>query len=609
MNKSLLPLLLGVLLALPAYAEPPLAEREQLNALLWMQQAAEFRASSLMAYTAASQQLSSAKRGGTAAVEQLAQGGYNGKKPIVVLDIDETVLDNSRLDASLVKAGQPLDKALWAQWVGEQQATALPGARDFILKARQQGLQVFFVSNRNCNAQGGYNALGQALDCPQKAATLANLETQLGYRPRDEELLLRDEKQGRDDSDKTARRSELAKTYRIALLLGDDLNDFIRRADYREAEHGKYWGRRWFVLSNPVYGSWTKAYANLPGKYAALTPWRELPPPQPLGPKSLTLASWNLEWLADAAVLNSSGYWEQCLAQNWPNKKLRDDLPYCDVYKKDNMLSAADYENKLGALKAGLTELATQGIDLLAVQEVQNPAALAAVLPDGYQVVCFTTRADAQNIGYAVRSGAQLNFSCREVAELSLESIGGAVRRGLELSLRLGNQDLQLLNVHLKSRCASGNMDNPNNSACRTLQRQMPVLEGWIEAQANAGKPFAIIGDWNRDLEGEVRRNLTARSDASDPAGPIVVSAVRNLFPEINDHTPPASEMLLANVDRSAAARSACHKTLDQLVLSQRLLQQLDPLSLNAGLLPAKLVKGPAAASDHCALVTRLNLP
>ena len=85
--------------------------------------------------------------------------------------------------------------------------------------------------------------------------------------------------------------------------------------------------------------------------------------------------------------------------------------------------------------------------------------------------------------------------------------------------------------------------------------------------------------------------------------------AIRNLFPEINDHNPASSEMLLANVDRSAAARSACHKTLDQLVLSQRLLQQLDPASLNAGLLPAKLVKGPAAASDHCALISRLSLP
>ena len=610
MNPSRLLLVAAVLASTLVQAEIPLAGREQLNALLWMQQATEYRASTQMTYAAATQQLSVARRGGVAAVEQAMQGGYKSKKPIVVLDIDETVLDNSALNASLVQAGRELNPQLWAQWVNEQQAALLPGAREFILKARQQGLGVVFVSNRNCNAQGGYNAQGMALDCPQKSATLANLEHQLGYRPRDDELLLRDEKQGRDDSDKTARRAELAKTYRIALLIGDDLNDFIRAADYRDAEHGKHWGRRWFVLPNPVYGSWQRPWADVPGKYAALKAWRELPAPVAPGPKSLGLASWNLEWLSDPQRLISSGFWQQCAAQNWPNKKLRDDLPYCDVYQQDKLLSADDYQLKLHAVKAGLEALAAQGMDLLAVQEVQSPAALQAVLPDGFEVACFTTRVDVQNIAYAVRSSVHLPFQCREVPELSLENNdSGGVRRGLELSLRLGQQELKLLNVHLKSRCASGNMDNPKNSACRTLQRQMPALEGWIEAQAAAGKPFAIIGDWNRDLEGEVRRNLPARSDASDPAGPIVVPAIRNLFPEINDHQPPASEMVLASVDRSAAARNACHKALDQLVLSRTLLQKLDQTSLNTGLLPARLVKGPAAASDHCALQTQLTLP
>lgn len=180
MNPSRLLLVGAVLASTLAQAEIPLAGREQLNALLWMQQATEYRASTQMTYAAATQQLSVARRGGVAAVEQAAQGGYKSKKPIVVLDIDETVLDNSALNASLVQAGRELNPQLWAQWVNEQQAALLPGAREFILKARQQGLGVVFVSNRNCNAQGGYNAQGMALDCPQKSATLANLEHQLG---------------------------------------------------------------------------------------------------------------------------------------------------------------------------------------------------------------------------------------------------------------------------------------------------------------------------------------------------------------------------------------------------------------------------------------------
>jgi hypothetical protein len=77
---------------------------------------------------------------------------------------------------------------------------------------------------------------------------------------------------------------------------------------------------------------------------------------------------------------------------------------------------------------------------------------------------------------------------------------------------------------------------------------------------------------------------------------------VRNLFPEINDHLPASTAMELAKVDRSAAAGNACHDILDQLVLSDSLQAMLDPASLEGGRLPARLVRGPVGASDHCAL-------
>lgn len=324
---------------------------------------------------------------------------------------------------------------------------------------------------------------------------------------------------------------------------------------------------------------------------------------------TLAMTSWNMQWLADPESLRATDFWRRCSRQKWPNRKLQPHLPYCDVYKRDGIRSAADYHRKrLVPLRATLAQLAAQQTDIIAVQEVQNPAALQAVLPDGYHVVCFTTREDAQNVGYAVRETANLRTQCREIRSLSLEDdshVTHPVRRGLELSVDHQGKKLVMLNVHLKSACPKGRMDG-SNEACRSLQHQVAPLEQWIEAQA--GNSFMILGDWNRDLDQEIRGNYPARSDGSDPAGPLTDPLmVRNLFPEINDHVPAASNMRIALIDRSAADHDVCHDILDQLVISESLLQQLDTASLNSGRLAGTLLAPVAGASDHCPLRTVLR--
>lgn len=326
----------------------------------------------------------------------------------------------------------------------------------------------------------------------------------------------------------------------------------------------------------------------------------------------LTVASWNLEWLSDPAALDAADFWRICGARGWPNGKLRADLPFCDVYQRNGIESAADYATrKLAPLRRGLAALAARQVDILAVQEVQRGSALAAVLPSGYRVLCFTTRGDAQNIGYAVRIAAGISATCREISALSLESdpeIPRPVRRGLELNLSVNGAPVSLLNVHLKSGCAHGRMDNAANDACNFLQHQAAPLEAWVEAQANAGRAFLILGDLNRDLEEEIAGHYPARSDDSDPAGLIVPAHVRNLFPEINDGVPKASAMSIAAVDRSAAAGGACRDVLDQLVVSDRFKTMLDPRSLTGGHVSARLVLGPRGASDHCTLVAAMRM-
>src|SRR5689334_5468216 len=279
-----------------------------------------------------------------------------------------------------------------------------------------------------------------------------------------------------------------------------------------------------------------------------------LPPAAHAGPGTeLRIASWNLEWLSDPAVLTSSGYWDRCRDLGWPNQKLRADLPFCDVYHLMGIDFAEDYAaRKLVPVRQGLAALAARKVDLLAVEEVQRSSALAAVLPTGYRVVCFTQRPDAQNVGYAMRIASGLSPTCREIVALSLEhdpEIPRPVRRGLELDVHVNGATLSLLNVHLKSGCSRGRMDAGSNDACLFLQHQARPLEDWVESRATAGAAFAVIGDWNRDLEEEWRGHYPARSDGSDPRGPIDPAKVRNLLPEINDGAPPASAMSLARVD------------------------------------------------------------
>jgi acid phosphatase len=620
----------------PAWGQP-VVSREQLNAVVWQQRSAEYRALATAAWRQATARLPGLRSNGrTASLEQRAAGGFANKPPAVVLDVDETVLDNTAFNAMLLREGRDYDPRDWDLWVAGRRAGAVPGAREFVQRARALGFRVVYVTNRECNPAGGYDAQGRALDCPQKAATIDNLDSAIGHRPAAADVMLRYEVMGRDDaSDKGPRRAAVAATHRIALLAGDDLNDFVLPARYDPAQHAAFWGATggapWVALPNPIYGSWDRDMRRVEQKYAALDAWQ--PPAQPPSAR-LAVVSWNLAWFADPALLVASGFWTQCAALGFPNTRLRDDLPFCDVYKRDAIATPADYAaKKVTPLRQRLAELAASGMDILAVQETGSPAALMAVLPPGYVIACFTTQASAQNLGFAMRVAAGLQATCREVRPLSQEdnpAIDRPVRRGLELVVTTPGaapRTLALLNVHLKASCPTGRLDG-GNANCITLRAQAPALEAWIEEQAGAGRPFAVIGDWNRDIEAEAASGFPARSDGSNPQGPLDVAKLRNLWPEINDGQPAASLMLLPRVDRSAAgvalpdapadaadatARAAladaagdCHAILDQLAVSASLQAQLTRESLVDGRLTAALLPRPRGASDHCPLRVEL---
>jgi 5'-nucleotidase (lipoprotein e(P4) family) len=229
---------------------------ENLHALLWMQTSAEYEAITRGLFHLAAVQLDRALQDPrwTAIPEQAARADLPTLRPAVILDVDETVLSNSLEEGQRIFNREPFDPALFDRWVRQARATAVPGAGEFVRYAASRDVDVYYLTNRSAD---------------QKAPTVTNL-TALGMPASPERVLCL----GDDgtQSDKDGRRRHVAADHRVVLLLGDDLNDFESVSDpasgrlYTPAERSDlvaqssgYWQERWFVLPNPVYGSWERA--------------------------------------------------------------------------------------------------------------------------------------------------------------------------------------------------------------------------------------------------------------------------------------------------------------------------------------------------------------
>lgn len=232
-----------------------------LQSVLWVQASLEYQSSAQTIYRAATARLKAAVAApGSASLEVGA--GRTKRPPALVLDIDETVLDNSRYSGWLVQQGVAYDEPSWQRWIAFEQATAVPGALAFTQAATRLGIAVFYVSNRECVPL-------DADPCPAKRHTMANLAA-LGFpRASDASAVLLKQERPEWGSDKSSRRQLIADRHRIIMLFGDDLRDFVSPADADQLRAGKassglvqktgLFGQRWFMLPNPMYGSWEQA--------------------------------------------------------------------------------------------------------------------------------------------------------------------------------------------------------------------------------------------------------------------------------------------------------------------------------------------------------------
>jgi 5'-nucleotidase (lipoprotein e(P4) family) len=222
-----------------------------LNASLWVQTAAEYRAAAYQTFLGATRALGAGLQNPfvQAALEETTNDPT--QPTAIILDLDETVLDNTAFEARAIRAHKTYDSKMWKEWTAEGAARAVPGAKEFLAEAKRHGVTVFYITNRDADEEPG---------------TRKNLE-QLGF-PLDPKVdtLLMQGKNGWKTSDKGPRRKFVADSYRLLLLVGDDLNDFASTSGKTVAEREAivdsvraWWGEVWFIVPNPIYGSWERA--------------------------------------------------------------------------------------------------------------------------------------------------------------------------------------------------------------------------------------------------------------------------------------------------------------------------------------------------------------
>ena len=229
-------------------------QAQSMLAVLYAQSSAEYEANNLQTFAGAKLALEKAlvNKNWTAAIEQ--KEDFSEKPPAVILDIDETVLNNIPFQARAIIKGESYPNG-WVEWMLEEASTSVAGVSEFLKYADSKGIKIFYVTNRIAIAE---------------EATRNNLK-KLGLPfDTDRDVLLMKNENGWT-SDKVSRRELIAQDYRILLLIGDQLGDFISLdeettgMDSRKEIATKYeemWGKKWFMITNPIYGRWEASIYN-----------------------------------------------------------------------------------------------------------------------------------------------------------------------------------------------------------------------------------------------------------------------------------------------------------------------------------------------------------
>lgn len=210
-----------------------LEARENTNGVFWYQTSVEAKALYLQGYKLATKNLT-----------ELLKKPHT-KPYAIVLDLDETVMDNSPYQVQNIRDGVGFSPKTWDEWVYKEDAKVVPGAAEFLQFADKNKVQIYYVSNRSKNHYD---------------ATIRNLK-KYGVPIQSKEHLLFDDK-----GSKVQRMAEVAKHGEIVMLFGDNFTDFgelskksldVRNKQLEELKDK--FGDKFIIFPNPMYGSFDRA--------------------------------------------------------------------------------------------------------------------------------------------------------------------------------------------------------------------------------------------------------------------------------------------------------------------------------------------------------------
>lgn len=242
----------AVLVALSGIAARAQDASDLLLATLWTQRSVEYKANALTVFALARIRLDEAlaDRSWTAAPAEQT-GDYQTLPPAIILDIDETLLDNSKYQVWMMKNDKTFSTETWNEFCAAQISTAIPGALEFVKYADSKNVKIFYITNRAAETEKDTRENMQKLGFPLGG----NVDT----------FLMQNEKP-EWGSAKSTRRAVVAKDYRVLLNIGDNFGDFDDRYRTSEADRLKafdsdmaYWGKQWLMIANPTYGSFDTA--------------------------------------------------------------------------------------------------------------------------------------------------------------------------------------------------------------------------------------------------------------------------------------------------------------------------------------------------------------
>lgn len=261
----------------------------------------------------------------------------------------------------------------------------------------------------------------------------------------------------------------------------------------------------------------------------------------PDGASNLKVATWNLNWLSGG---------------NYTGQVPRSD---------DDYDALARYATQLDA-------------DVIAVQEVQSDAALARVFDNNEYAFHVSTRDSSQKTAFVVRRSLLVT---RYPDYTALRTTSG-MRHGVDIGVRIGDEELRLLSIHLKSGC----FDDPLNSgfdACYALAEQVPVLEAWVDARAREGVPFAVLGDFNRRF----------------------AEGLDEVYRALDDGVPSGANLTLVTEGFVNNCYGRSREFIDHIVLGEKSSEWFDRNTFH--LLDYPVADRQYELSDHCAVAITLS--